>query len=392
MKGVIDMGVDLEKISFSISGSVRSFYEISIPYFRRFLRFLALPYCLLKVNWVECTKGKYEVAKDFLYIFFKLKYYPDNYSACRLWEKSKSEWAYYYGSNYDPYQRRKLRKLVQPIDYEIIFKDKVVAEMMCSANNIPTPNIELMVKKGDPIAPVVRKLSSASGQCKLIFKPRAGKGGGGITYCESSDGEIVAIQQGVKVSPVNLFAHEELIVQYYISQHKHMSLMAESTNTIRVVTLLRKDGSVLIVGCYARFGVGGSKVDNLSQGGICVAVGQVDGRLQSIGYDRLSAKYHKHPTSGIIFQGYQIPMWSEVLSLAKKIQSSFFFYPLLGMDIAITETGPLVIEVNSSYDNVDLEQAQGPILKDVDVYRAFKDYELFINKYQVNLGQGFQCE
>lgn len=378
------MKLDLEVLSECCKTKASKIVDAGVPYVRRFLRFLALPYCFSKVNWKECTKTKIEVAFDFLYIFFRLKYFPDNYSPCRLWEKSKAEWVYYYGSNYDPYQRRQLRKAVQPAAYEIVFQDKVVSEMLCKANQIPTPKIMRVVKDGQPIEGVAADLAR-EGVERLIFKPRFGKGGGGIICTEFRDGKVKAISRGEEVSIARIAAKGEMVVQEFINQHKDMSKISASTNTIRAVTIRRSNGEVLIVGTYARFGVGSSKVDNLSQGGICVAADINTGKLAPSGFDRLSHVFEMHPTSGLAFIGYQIPLWDGVINLAKKVQSSFEFYPLLGMDIAVTEHGPVIIEINSGYDNVDLEQAQGPILRNLQVYEAYTEYDLLINKYQRNL-------
>ncbi|SFM70129.1 sugar-transfer associated ATP-grasp domain-containing protein [Marinobacter pelagius] len=378
------MKIDLELISDKLKRQTTYGVESAIPYIRRFLRFLALPYCFSKVNWNECTKSKTQVACDFLYIFFQLKYYPDNYSPCRLWEKSRSEWSYYYGSNYDPYQRRQLKKSVQPTVYEIVFRDKVIAEMLCKARNIRTPEIIRILKEGEILEKAVKEFDEQNMKY-LIFKPRSGKGGGGITCTQIKDGTVDAIQKGILVPLSGVRAESELIVQEFIIQHRDLSRISKSTNTIRVVTILRKNGDIIIVGTYARFGVGDSKVDNLSQGGICVSVDMDSGKLVETGFDRMSQVFTHHPTSRVPFHGYQIPKWEDVISLAKKVQSAFDFYPLLGMDIAITEEGPAVIEINSGYDNVDLEQATGPILKNPDVYATFKEYDLLINRHQKNL-------
>ncbi|MCR8915811.1 hypothetical protein FDP08_03460 [Marinobacter panjinensis] len=378
------MSVDLEVLSEKVKNKISQGRDNGIPYIRRFLRFLALPYCFSKVNWKECTKSKTQVAFDFLFIFFRLKYYPDNYSPCRLWEKSKSEWVYYYGSNYDPYQRRQLRKSVQPRAYEIVFQDKVLSEMLCTAKNIATPEIIRIVKEGENIERVAQELAKRELR-NLIFKPRSGKGGGGITCTQFEDGEVNAIQKGLVVPLGGIKAESELIVQEFITQHKDMSRISESTNTIRAVTIKKINGEILIVGTYARFGVGTSKVDNLSQGGICVSVDIDTGKLAQSGFDRMSQVFQEHPTSRVQFAGYQLPQWERVIALAKEVQAAFEFYPLLGMDLAITEKGPVVIEINSGYDNVDLEQARGPILKNSEVCSAFKEYNLLINKYQKNL-------
>ena len=94
----------------------------SHPLIRRVIRFLALPYCFFKmIDWKECQISKYQVLRDLLYIFFRLKYFPDNYSLCRLWEKERTQWAYYYGSIYDAYQRSQLRCSVGKKKYEELF-------------------------------------------------------------------------------------------------------------------------------------------------------------------------------------------------------------------------------------------------------------------------------
>jgi len=378
------MTIDLEALSEKAKSQILKAKTNGIPYLRRFFRFLALPYCFSKVNWAECTRSKCQVAFDFLYIFFRFKYYPDNYSPCRFWEKPRSEWAYYYGSNYDPYQRRQLRKKVQPSAYEIVFQDKVISEMLCNSESIATPEVVKVVSKGEDLESIAQGLAKMN-LTNLIFKPRSGKGGGGITCTQLEDGVVNAIKNGLVVPLKGAKADCELIVQAFIEQHKDMSRVSQSTNTIRVVTLKRKNGEILIVGSYARFGVGTSKVDNLSQGGICVSVDTESGELSDTGFDRMSRIFHEHPTSGVLFKGYRVPQWGKVIDLAKKVQRSFDFYPLLGMDIAITYEGPVVIEINSGYDNVDLEQAQGPILRNPAVYEAFKEYNLLINRYQKKL-------
>lgn len=378
------MKFDLEVLSEKAKTKTFQGLENGVPYIRRFFRFLALPYCFSKVNWNECTKSRTQVAADFLYIFFRLKYYPDNYSPCRLWEKSRAEWAYYYGSNYDPYQRRQLRKSVQPSAYEIVFQDKVIAEMLCNSKNIATPRIIEIVKVDRNIVRVAQELAEQDLN-NLIFKPRSGKGGGGITCTQFKDGEVYVIQKGERIHCGVLNADSDLIVQEFIVQHEDMSRISKSTNTVRAVTIIKKNGDILVVGTYARFGVGKSKIDNLSQGGICVSVDIESGELAEIGFDRMSRIYREHPTSEIPFGGYRIPFWKEVVAMAKKVQSAFGFYPLLGMDIAVTENGPIVIEINAGYDNVDLEQARGPILKNPNVYETFEDYDLLINKYQKKL-------
>jgi glutathione synthase/RimK-type ligase-like ATP-grasp enzyme len=63
----------------------------------------------------------------------------------------------------------------------------------------------------------------------------------------------------------------------------------------------------------------------------------------------------------------------------------FYYYRLLGMDIALSIHGPVLIEINAFPDLVAMEQATGPLLKDERIRTEFRKYDLFINNLQYNL-------
>ncbi|WP_158223069.1 sugar-transfer associated ATP-grasp domain-containing protein [Halovibrio salipaludis] len=320
---------------------------------------------------------------DFLYIFFVLKYYPDNYSPCRLWEKPRSEWKYYYGSNYDPYQRKKLQRVVQPPEYEILFKDKWITDALCQHANIPTPSILGKIKPSEPFQERVDELFNLhQNLSELIIKPVDGKGGGGVVYCQRQDAKIRYLQGQTEIDLKGVLSERNYIVQSFIQQHPAITRISGSTNTVRIVTLLQDNDEVLVIGAYMRFGTGQSKVDNLSQGGLCVPIDPKKGKLRQTGSDRKSRLYFEHPDSKIMFEGVEVPFWENVVDLASDVQRYFECYRLLGMDIAIAEDGPLLIEINSSYDNVDLEQATGPILRSEPVVKAYSQLDLLINRHQ----------
>ena len=67
------------------------------------------------------------------------------------------------------------------------------------------------------------------------------------------------------------------------------------------------------------------------------------------------------------------------------MQRRLSYNKLLGQDIAISEDGPVIIELNAEYDNVMFEQACGPLLKNKIVREEFAKYDLLINKYQKSI-------
>lgn len=358
-----------------------------VPYCRRLIRFVALPYCyFFLIDWPACRVGRFQVAIDLLYIFFKLKYFPDNYSPCRLWETDKEKWCQYYGSMYDPYQRSRLRKEVQPKEYLILFNNKRVCYLLCKSLEVPVPQeFGLFAPKGN-YKQVLRDILKNQPELKLILKPNLGRGGHGISIAYNKDGDIY-VEDGIGKNLLDDFSLSvPSVVQTYIRQHDSLYKISTSANTVRIITLLTKNNNdVLIVGAYMRFGIGNAFIDNLCEGGIAAGVNIDKGSLMEFAYDLNGNSYTKHPTSGQVFKGFQVPFWQELIVLVKRIQREFSFYKMLGHDVVITESGPIIIEINDSPDNVAMEMICGPILANNKIRVEFNDYNLLINKPSKNL-------
>ena len=356
----------------------------SHPFIRRIIRFLLLPYCFVRlVNWKECTKSHLEVLFDFIYIFFVLKDYPDNYGACRLWEVRRSDWGRYFGSNYNPYQKSKLRREVNPLDLQIVFNDKHVCDLLCRGIGAPVPDFYGIIEPGESLEPRLQQCFARSGLSRLIVKPIYGHAGLGVQMAYSEpDG--IRLLMGKESRPARgATVSERCIVQGVVSQDPRISAISPSSiNTIRVLTMFTKVREVMIIAASMRFGVGNSVVDNWSAGGVAVGVDHQSGRLLSVGYDKLGNRYACHPVSHFAFSGFAIPRWDEVERLAKMVQAACPFYKLLGMDIAVTEFGVVLIEINPDADIVFQEQTSGPLFSNRRTWQAFRDYDLFINRAQ----------
>lgn len=351
------------------------------PYFRRILRFIALPYCYFRlVNWKECPVSRSRVLSDLLYIFFILKYFPDNYSLCRLWEKDRSEWKLYYGSIYDPYQRGRLRKEVQPKEYEILFEDKNVCYQLCKAADFNLPLQYGCTDKSDKLKNIIRDILTKGNEEKLIIKPVDGKGGAGIVLAARDSGDIIIHEKNIKYQIDRLEIKGLHVIQGFIKQNEKLSQIAPSINTVRVITFLTKDDNVLLLGAYMRFGVDYAFIDNVSSGGISVGIDVENGKFKKYAFDNKGKKYESHPNSNVIFENFEIPYWDKVVDMLKNIQHYFFYYKLLGHDIAITNEGVVIVEINAAPDMVAMEQRYGPILANKKNRNEFKKFNLLINR------------
>lgn len=315
-----------------------------------------------------------------------MKYYPDNYGPCRLWEKDRKELTCYYGSSYNSYPRDKLRKKVQPFEYQILFDDKSVCGQLCKGIDVIMPKSFGIISPFDDFQGKIKNIFENSKLDKLIIKPILGHAGRGIILATKNNNRIKIIAGISEIDLGDFTIDDVYIIQEVVTQDKKISnISSSSINTIRVVTLYTKSNEVIVISSTMRFGVGKSYVDNWSAGGIAVGVVHETGRLKEVAYDKHGNQYFEHPVSKVIFDNFQIPMWDPVVQTAVKVQEACPFYKLLGMDIAVSKDGPVLIEVNANSDIVFQEQTSGPLLMDKRVLLGFAEYDLLINKLQRDL-------
>lgn len=204
-----------------------------------------------------------------------------------------------------------------------------------------------------------------------IIKPSLQEGGKGVRALTVVDGKtnICGMSLG------DLFDNYcmDFIIQERIMQHPAMvKLNSSSVNTIRVLTY-RFDSEVVLLYCVARIGRKGMVVDNESQGGISVKINS-DGMLCKYAYGAPGEEKIEKTDEGLVLEGYQIPSYFKIVSLAKECHMQLPYFKLIGWDFCVDYNGdPLLIEWNS---NPDLSQtANGPAFGDytdeilADVYK-----------------------
>ena len=184
-------------------------------------------------------------------------------------------------------------------------------------------------------------------QKKIIYKPVASSGGHGIRVMEIADKPMDMVFAELKALP-------EGIIEGYLIQHPLMQqLSVNSVNTIRIVTLqtkknfsnLEKD-KVYFLYSGIRMGQGKSYVDNLHSGGLMAAVDVETGTVLTGGVDHKVQVFDVHPDTGAQIKGFTIPYYQEAKQMIEKASEGV--YGLLGWDVAITENGPVLIEINTS--------------------------------------------
>jgi len=152
------------------------------------------------------------------------------------------------------------------------------------------------------------------------------------------------------------------LLEERLRPHPDMRHFTEETLcSSRVVTLLTHEGDVEILGaCFKLPGVDRG-VDNLSQGGLNIAVDLDSGRLmEGVFYKSVPpTRYRTHPLTGKDFYGFRLPLWDEVKRTALRAALAFPLARAIGWDIAATDRGPVLLEGNDSWAVEITQQAYG---------------------------------
>lgn len=176
---------------------------------------------------------------------------------------------------------------------------------------------------------------------RFMLKPESRSCGRGIRIINTESVEDARQQiEACYCAGETRFVLEELVVQ----NDEMASLHPESVNTVRFPTF-RLDDRVHIFPPYLRMGQGGSIVDNAGSGGVFGLVDLETGRVYAA-CDELGNSYEVHPDTKAQIIGFKVPKWEEAVALAKELITVLPTVRWVGWDLALTDSGWVLIEGN----------------------------------------------
>lgn len=179
-----------------------------------------------------------------------------------------------------------------------------------------------------------------------IIKARTDCGGHGVELCTITPENREQVWERL--------VKDDMIAESLLVQCKEMaSIHPSSVNTVRALTIRGK-----LVSAVLRMGVGGGFVDNGCSGGIFAGLDVDTGIVTTKGADLMEHRFLKHPTTGIILPGFQVPQWDAVRKTVEEAMTMVPDAVIVGWDVAITEDGPVLIEGNC-YPSVQIMQTAG---------------------------------
>jgi len=279
--------------------------------------------------------------------------------------------------------QRVLKKL-NPENYRKLSQNKIAEKAILSLFNLPTPTFlgRLSMhcgrdRHGSALtsAQDLEALVRTEVLKRLVFKELEGFGGKGVHIIEISPTEPTKCRALGELAFENIseFCETSLhlsnggdwLVEEYLVQHPVVaSLNPTSVNTIRIWVLRTTPTRSEVLVAYLRIGRVGSWVDNVASGGIIAPIDVRTGVLgagQAAQAERRS--YPTHPDHGTSIEGLQLPYWEQVPHIAQDALNAFPGLRFAGLDIAIGENGPVVVELNVVPDREGAGRLDGSVFR-----------------------------
>lgn len=199
---------------------------------------------------------------------------------------------------------------------------------------------------------------------EFLLKPARGCYGEGIRVLRRVGAGWDSIGEGLMSTPRVVDAMRgnrdfgDWIAQERLRNHPDLApLGGEGLHTLRVVTVMRGDGTPEVLWACVRFATGGAVVDNYRGGRLGNLVCEIDmsngsvttayrGAPGGLGMETVEI----HPTAGFPMRGLRVPLWDEAVRVALDAAPVFLPLRTLGFDIGMTPDGPRVVEVNPWWD------------------------------------------
>ena len=153
----------------------------------------------------------------------------------------------------------------------------------------------------------------------------------------------------------------KMIAEELIRQHKDLAAVNKDTvNTVRINTLAKPSGDVVLMTPLVRFGREGKVVDNGAAGGVWALIDPDTGVVISDGIDRNGNSYSVHPDSKSPLKGFQVPCWDKIVETCLTAAKTIPQIPYIGWDVAVSENDEVMFVEGNSATAFFLVQMQMP--------------------------------
>lgn len=264
-----------------------------------------------------------------------------------------------------------------------ILAHKASFERIVRDAGIAVPETIAVLEGGDTDLTSLTEVLATVSPDGVVIKPAASHRGKGVVVFVSLEaggargttvrGKRRSVRSAVRRA-ADTRGGDQIIIQRTMRQHSEMDAYApHPLSTVRVITLLRRDGSVNLLGAFLRLGRAGSMTDNTARGAVAVDVAVETGVLGDGVLQRPLRRMHQHPEGREPFRGCRLPSWDDVLAVCERAAPLFPGVRLVGWDVMLTQAGPRLMEANRDIRLRTLQAVQGRGLLQDDFLRDLQD-------------------
>ena len=307
---------------------------------------------LYRVASSEHKKTMFKVLKETIQLFNYWKAFPNIYFSFGMFSKSFTDFEIM--KSFIPQEAYNRYAISNDPRYNILIDDKILFHDLLSQYELPVPYRFFTFRNGIfrsgaiTLSDVeVDNIISSIDDKRIFVKRFTGGAASGVSVVTlNSEGKFIDQENNVLSAEMirNKYISDDIFFEKAIIQEYELARFNPDTvNTIRVLTYKNK-----IISGTVRFGGKGEIVDNISVNGIAVSIDVETGSLGTYGQKLYSCeRYDSHPDSQIPFKGVIISQWPEVRKLVSKTLMLLPYYKSVGFDIATTDSGPVIVEINT---------------------------------------------
>lgn len=250
-------------------------------------------------------------------------------------------------------------------------QDKVIYDMILRAAGIPVPEMIAVFCCAKPAKGVksletpedLRAFLRDPAHYPMIAKPNYGGRSLGILGLDALDGNTIHLRGGQKrdvdevAAFLAAFTKEGYLFQRLLHSDPRMhSLTGGGLACCRVIVILTEDGPVA-ESFFLKIPRSDSVADNYWRGGMLAGIDDQTGEVVRVvsgsGFDM--KVYDRHPETGAELPGMKLPGFDDLKNTTAEIARLWPKLTMQGWDMALTEAGPVPIEVNMT-PGVNLQQ------------------------------------
>jgi hypothetical protein len=282
--------------------------------------------------------------------------------------------------------------------WDVFGDDKVVFLIYARAVGVPVPDTIAVVtghrRSTGPLRNVWERDSLAellgdASLYPLFVKPVASWYGRGARLAESllsGQGRVkMSGEEAIELASFvdycqelgNSARYKGCIIQRVLRPHRALAALAGNRVSGIRVGIAWGNGAPEVYRAVLKVNRGDRITDNFDHGrsgNLLADVNVRTGKLTRVvsGVGLKAASLHAHPVTGHSFAEFEIPLWDTVVETCLRLAYALPRMRLLGVDVAVTDAGPVVLEVNYPGD-FDLLQiaAQRGVMAEESFRRLF---------------------